>query len=54
MKKLSRILRYLADYKGTVALYFLFSLLAVVFALFSLGMLAPVLQVLFSEMSTTL
>jgi subfamily B ATP-binding cassette protein MsbA len=47
MKKLARILRYLGDYKGQVVLYFITSLLAIVFSIFSLGMLAPVLQVLF-------
>lgn len=47
MKKLSRLLRYLADYKAQIALYIISSLLATVFALVSFGMLAPVLQVLF-------
>lgn len=47
MKKLSRLLRYLADYKGQIALYVIASLLATVFALGSFGLLAPVLQVLF-------
>lgn len=47
MKKLSRLLRYLADYKGKIALYIISTLLATLFALFSFGMLAPVLQVLF-------
>lgn len=47
MKKISKLLRYLRDYKSKVALYFLCSLLAVVFALFSFGMLMPVLQILF-------
>lgn len=41
------MLRYLADYKGQVALYFIVILLSVVFGLFSFGMLWPVLQVLF-------
>lgn len=47
MKKISRILRYLSDYKGKVALYFTFNVLATVFALGSFTMLAPVLQTLF-------
>lgn len=47
MKKLSKILRYLGDYKAKIALYFLTSILAIVFSLFSFGMLAPLLQVLF-------
>jgi ATP-binding cassette, subfamily B, bacterial MsbA len=41
------MLRYLADYKGKIALYFTTILLSVVFSLFSFTMLAPVLQVLF-------
>jgi ABC-type multidrug transport system fused ATPase/permease subunit len=47
MKNLSKLLRYLGDYKGRIALYFVTILLSVVFALFSFGMLWPVLQVLF-------
>lgn len=47
MKNLSRLLKYLADYKGRIGLYIVTSLLAVVFSLFSFTMLAPVLQVLF-------
>src|SRR3954464_5656104 len=47
MKNLSKMLRYLGDYKGQVALYFFTTLLSILFALFSFGMLAPVLQVLF-------
>ena len=47
MKNLSKMLRYLADYKGKIALYFVTILLSVVFSLFSFTMLAPVLQVLF-------
>jgi subfamily B ATP-binding cassette protein MsbA len=47
MKNLSKMLRYLGDYKGQVALYFIVILLSVVFGLFSFGMLWPVLQVLF-------
>ncbi len=49
MKKLSRIIGYLADYKGKVALYILTTLLQVTFSVFSLAMLAPTLQVLFSS-----
>ncbi len=36
-------------YKAQVALYFLFALLSVVFALFTFTMIAPVLQVLFTD-----
>ncbi len=47
MKNVSKLLRYLADYKGKVALYFTTISLSVIFSLFSFTMLAPVLQVLF-------
>ncbi len=48
MKSISRLLRYLSDYKGSLAGYFLCSLLAAAFSTVSLGMLAPVLSMLFS------
>ncbi len=47
MKKISRLLKYLADYKGKIGLYFLFNLLSIAFGLLSFTMLIPVLQVLF-------
>lgn len=47
MKNISKMLRYLRDYKAQITLYFFTSLLSVVFSLFSFGMLMPVLQVLF-------
>ena len=49
MKKLSGILKYLKDYKGQVALYFATNLLSIIFGVFSLTMLAPVLKVLFLQ-----
>jgi subfamily B ATP-binding cassette protein MsbA len=49
MKRFSTILKYLKDQTGSVVLYILFSLLSVVFSLFSLAMLAPFLQLLFSK-----
>ena len=49
MKNVSRVLLYLKDYKAQIALYFTATLLAVLFSLVSLTMLAPVLQVLFSQ-----
>src|ERR1700743_1943489 len=52
MKKISRLLKYLADYKGQIALYFTANLLGILFGLFSLTMLAPVLQVLFKPTDT--
>ncbi len=47
MKKITKLLRYLADYKSQIVLYFIANLLSIIFSLFSFGMLAPVLQVLF-------
>jgi ATP-binding cassette, subfamily B, bacterial MsbA len=47
MSNIKRLFHYIADYKGSIFLYFLCSLLAVVFSLFSMGSLGPVLQVLF-------
>lgn len=52
MKKISRLLTYLADYKGKIALYFLTNLLAIVFSIGSFGMLIPVLSVLFGISET--
>ncbi len=49
MKNVSRVLRYLKDYKAQIVLYFVSTLLAVLFSLVSLTMLAPVLQVLFAQ-----
>lgn len=49
MKRLLKYTSYLADYKSQVALYVLFSLLGIVFTLFSFSLLAPVLQVLFTD-----
>jgi subfamily B ATP-binding cassette protein MsbA len=47
MKKISRLLKYLADYKGKIGLYFLANLMSILFGLLTLTMLAPVLQILF-------
>ncbi len=47
MKKISRLLKYLAEYKGKVALYFASNLLGILFGVVSLSMLGPVLMVLF-------
>ncbi len=47
MKNFARIFRYLADYKGQVTIYFITSLLATLFSVFSLSLLAPAMQVLF-------
>ena len=48
MKKISRLLKYLADYKGKIGLYFLCNLLSIVFGLFSFTMMIPVLNILFN------
>lgn len=50
MKKISRLLKYLADYKGKIGLYFLFNLLSILFGLFSFTLVAPVLDVLFNTL----
>src|ERR1019366_1054512 len=47
MKRISRLLKYLADYKGKIGLYFLFNLLSILFGLFSFTMIIPVLNTLF-------
>ncbi len=47
MKNLSRLFRYLADYKGKIALYFTFNLMSILFGLLSFNMLIPVVQLLF-------
>ena len=53
MKKISRLLKYLADYKGKIGLYFIANLLSTVFSLLSLTMLVPVLNVLFNISKST-
>ncbi|HXS37149.1 MAG TPA: ABC transporter ATP-binding protein [Flavipsychrobacter sp.] len=53
MKKISRLLRYLGEYKIQIALYFITNLLGVIFAIFSFSMLAPVLQLLFGGSGQT-
>jgi len=49
MKSFSRILFYLKSQKSNIVLYFIFNLLAVLFSLTSLTMLAPFLQLLFGK-----
>ncbi len=51
MKKILRLLKNLGEYKGKIALYFITNLLGIAFGLLSLGMLSPVLQVLFKPTS---
>ena len=49
MKKISRLLNYLADYKGKIGFYFLFNVLSILFGLLSFTMVIPVLKVLFEN-----
>jgi subfamily B ATP-binding cassette protein MsbA len=51
MKKIAPLLKHLAGFKNRIVLYFITSLLAVLFSLFSFTMLGPVLQVLFEGVS---
>ncbi len=48
MKQYSRIFRYLRAYRGKILLYFLFTLLSIVFSIVSIGMLMPFLQLIFT------
>ena len=48
MKHIPKLLSYLKPYKSKISLYFVTTLLAIIFGLFSFGMLIPVLQVLFN------
>jgi ATP-binding cassette, subfamily B, bacterial MsbA len=47
MKKISRLLRYIADYKAQVGFYFLANVLGTLFGVLSFGMISPVLSMLF-------
>jgi ATP-binding cassette, subfamily B, bacterial MsbA len=49
MKKYSRVFRYLLPYKKQITLYFLFTLLSVVFSIISIGMLMPFLKLIFTN-----
>lgn len=51
MSKIAPLLKHLSGFRNRIILYFVTSLLAVVFSLFSFTMLAPVLQVLFEGVS---
>jgi ABC-type multidrug transport system fused ATPase/permease subunit len=48
MKKISRLLQYLSEYKGKILLYFAANLLGILFGLLTIIMIGPVLQVLFN------
>ncbi|MBZ4188818.1 ABC transporter ATP-binding protein [Niabella beijingensis] len=47
MKKYSRVLYYLRPYKGGIFLFFLFTVLSIVFALFSFALLQPFFDIIF-------
>lgn len=49
MKRYSRVFYYLSQYKGQIALYFLFILLSIIFSLASFGMLKPFFDLIFLE-----
>src|ERR1700755_526846 len=48
MKKYSRIFSYLKNYTGKIFLYFLFTILSIVFSIVSIGMLMPFLELIFN------
>jgi subfamily B ATP-binding cassette protein MsbA len=52
MKQYSRIFQYLKGYKGNIFLYFLFTLLSILFSIVSIGMLMPFLQLIFTGEGT--
>ncbi len=47
MKQYYRVFNYLKAYKGKILLYFLFTLLSILFSIISIGMLMPFLQLIF-------
>ncbi|MEO7924089.1 MAG: ABC transporter ATP-binding protein [Chitinophagaceae bacterium] len=49
MSKYSRIFRYLKNYKGKIALYFLCIILSIIFSIVSFGMLAPFFDLIFNK-----
>src|SRR5690606_18454939 len=49
MKKYARLFKYLRFYKGNIFLYFLFTILSIVFSLVSLGTLPFFLRLIFSQ-----
>ena len=49
MKKYSRVFHYLNPYRGKIVVYFLCTLLSIVFALISFGMLKPFFDLIFLE-----
>jgi len=49
MKQYSRIFKYMAPFRGKIVLYFLFTVLGIIFSIISIGMLGPFLQVIFTD-----
>ena len=54
MKKYSRLFKYLTSYKKNIVLYFLFTLLSIVFSLVSLGTLPFFLRLIFGQQTLVL
>lgn len=54
MKKYSRIFAYLKNYFPQIILYFLCTILSIVFSIVSIGMLIPFLELIFNTGSTSL
>ncbi|MGE5109102.1 MAG: ABC transporter ATP-binding protein [Sphingobacteriales bacterium] len=54
MKKYSRVFGYLKQYKGKIALYFLFILLSTLFSIFSISLLMPFFNLIFLGQSNAL
>jgi subfamily B ATP-binding cassette protein MsbA len=53
MRQYSRIFRYLGSQKSKIALYFLFTLLSIIFSIVSIGMLMPFIQLIFTSGTPT-
>ncbi len=49
MKQYARIFSYLSHSRGKIGLYFLFTLLSIIFSIVSIGMLMPFLQLIFTD-----
>ncbi len=49
MKQYARIFQYLRNFKAKIALYFLSTLLSIVFSIVSIGMLMPFLNLIFND-----
>src|SRR5215212_1635553 len=53
MKKYARIFSYLKNYTPQIFLYFLFTILSIIFSIVSIGMLMPFLELIFNVGSGT-